>query len=120
VWFFLFVCFETGSCCRAQAVLKLAILLPQPPKCWYYRHVLPHLASHTNFNSLSSIWFCGLQSVTIIIFSWCLNCPRSGFWESLQTRLSVLSMFLWFFDLFQTFFGTSCFRLTLDHLCPNL
>jgi hypothetical protein len=40
--------FETGSCCVAQACLKLEILLPQPPECWKYRHDPPYL-SHGKF-----------------------------------------------------------------------
>jgi hypothetical protein len=36
-----FGCFEVGSCYVAQASLKLAILLPQPPKSWDYR-CAPH------------------------------------------------------------------------------
>ncbi|EHB07938.1 hypothetical protein GW7_16975, partial [Heterocephalus glaber] len=37
-WFLFFV-FETGSHYVVQAGLKLTvILLPQPPKCWDYRH----------------------------------------------------------------------------------
>jgi hypothetical protein len=28
----------TGSCSVAQATLKFLILLPQPPKCWNYKH----------------------------------------------------------------------------------
>jgi hypothetical protein len=28
-----------------QAGLELAVLLPQPPGCWDYRHTLPHLAT---------------------------------------------------------------------------
>lgn len=34
--------YETGSCCVAQADLKLVILLPQLPKCCDYRCVPPH------------------------------------------------------------------------------
>jgi hypothetical protein len=39
----LFRCFfvETGSCCAAQAGLKLKIPLLQPPKCWDYRCAPP-------------------------------------------------------------------------------
>jgi hypothetical protein len=35
---------ETGSHCEAQTGLDLAILLPQPPKCWDYKCVPPLLA----------------------------------------------------------------------------
>jgi hypothetical protein len=38
-------CFETGSYYVAQAGLKLKIFLPQPPKCWDYRHTLTQLYS---------------------------------------------------------------------------
>jgi hypothetical protein len=37
--------FVTGSGCVAKAGLELKILLPQPPKCWDYRHALQHLPS---------------------------------------------------------------------------
>ena len=51
----LFCLFETGSHYAVQAGLELTfvaqaglelirILLPQPPKCWDYRHVPPHPA----------------------------------------------------------------------------
>jgi hypothetical protein len=33
--------FVSGSFYVAQVVLKLILLLPQPPKCWDYRHELP-------------------------------------------------------------------------------
>jgi hypothetical protein len=35
---------ETEFCHVVQAGFKLEILLFQPPKCWDYRLVLPHLA----------------------------------------------------------------------------
>jgi hypothetical protein len=34
---------QKGSCYVAQAGLEFKILLPQPPDCWDYRHVLPLL-----------------------------------------------------------------------------
>jgi hypothetical protein len=36
--------FETRPHCVAQAGLELVLLLPQPPKCWHYRHALARLA----------------------------------------------------------------------------
>jgi hypothetical protein len=41
----LFGVFETGSHYVPQAGLGLSILLPQPPECWDYRNVPPHLDS---------------------------------------------------------------------------
>jgi hypothetical protein len=38
----IYIFFETGSCCVAQADLKLSILLPQPSECWDHRYVLPY------------------------------------------------------------------------------
>jgi hypothetical protein len=40
-------CFAvTGSHYVAQTALELAILLPQPPKCWDYRCVAPYPVGH--------------------------------------------------------------------------
>jgi hypothetical protein len=50
---FLVLFFETGSHSVTQAGLKLATLLPQPPKCWDYRCEPPHLAK----NKLSTSTF---------------------------------------------------------------
>jgi hypothetical protein len=41
---FFVVVVEIGSSCIAQASLELQTFLPQPPKCWDYRHVPPHPA----------------------------------------------------------------------------
>jgi hypothetical protein len=40
---------KTGSPYVAQAGLQLAVLLPQPPKFWDYRHVPPCLAMLLSF-----------------------------------------------------------------------
>jgi hypothetical protein len=39
---FVYMFFEIGSFYVAQAVLELAVFLPYLPKCWDYRHGLPH------------------------------------------------------------------------------
>jgi hypothetical protein len=38
-----------GTCYVAQTDLELKILLPEPPKCWDYRHVPPQQGSISNF-----------------------------------------------------------------------
>jgi hypothetical protein len=45
--------FEIGSYYVAEAGLELVILLPQPIKCWDYRHEIPYPASS---NSLSFVY----------------------------------------------------------------
>lgn len=42
--FLIFVFLETKSQ-KAQVALELMVLLPPPPKCWDYRHVVPCLAA---------------------------------------------------------------------------
>jgi hypothetical protein len=57
---FLFVYFEIGSHCVAQAGLELEILLPQPLKGWDYRCAPPFLASTISLSAYmtASSKFC--------------------------------------------------------------
>lgn len=56
-------CFQTGSCCVAQAHLELItqptmtsnIFLPQPPKCWDYGREITHPTRVTYYASVRGI-----------------------------------------------------------------
>jgi hypothetical protein len=64
---FILFCFETGSCCVAQAGLELMFFQPQPPKCWHYRYVPLHLARMIFFHDMKSSLRMGLPWENILI-----------------------------------------------------
>lgn len=45
---------ETGLCFVAQAGLKLAVLLSQPPKCWAHRNIPMPAKMHSHTTVLGS------------------------------------------------------------------
>jgi hypothetical protein len=53
-----FLCFgvpEIEPCYKTQAVLKLALFLPQPPECWYYRFPPLYLTTTLTFLSATKM-----------------------------------------------------------------
>lgn len=54
VQFAVFVGFETESYYVANAGLELIVLLPRPPECWDFRHVLLAIIKNNIATGLSS------------------------------------------------------------------
>jgi hypothetical protein len=49
---------ETESHYASQVVLKLLVVLPQPPECWDFRHAPPHPSvTHFTFCNLICLFF---------------------------------------------------------------
>jgi hypothetical protein len=53
----IFFFFESGLTTAAQAGLKLMILLPQPPKCWDYRHATLCLARFLSLSKMRMVTY---------------------------------------------------------------
>ena len=80
IYFYFFCLIETGFCYAVQAGpeltfvtqagLKLSlILLPQPPKCWDYRRLPPHLAYYYYYYFLKDLFILFYFLVFCFIYS---------------------------------------------------
>lgn len=72
-----FADFETGSHSVAQAGLGLSVLLPQPPRCWGYRHGPWDLSSvvFMSQNGFVLEYFKSLKIQVCAVAKWWNACP---------------------------------------------
>jgi hypothetical protein len=87
-WLGLCVC-VTGSCSVIHTGLKPVILLPQPPKHWNYRNILPSPACFV-------VWWSPVCQYFLLWSMLCLIPDQEDFLMFSSERFIVSTLSLWF------------------------